>query len=127
MAKKKKLSDEDINEALHKMSHEVFDVVADVAHSNIGEAITTAVNKFKDNVNDENRFEFVISPLIAAHASAFADYTYHMGYAKGDILEMICDFYDQAVENDDHDENCPECAAEAANEPSVVPSKKDMN
>lgn len=95
------MSQKDIDEKLHKMSHDVFDEACEKIHNDIGNRIEQFTEKYTENVTDENRFEYVISPLIIAHMDALVDYAYHLGYSRGELFEMVCDFYEQAKTFDD--------------------------
>jgi hypothetical protein len=116
------LSKEATAEKNHLLSHRIYDHVSDDIHDFIGQAISSNIESNED-VDEDDRFEYVIGPIMAAVVSAVADYGYHIGYSKGDLLEMICDFYNQSEEFDTDEE----CTDPTHNHGPTVVDKKDIN
>jgi len=115
------ISKEALEEKLHLLSHKIYDISAENVHSFISKLISDTIDK-NEEVLEDDRYEIIISPLMAAIVSVVADYGYHIGYSKGELLEMICDFYNQSEEFDDEEHEC--------NHPDhdhTVVDKKDIN
>src|SRR3990167_1484631 len=110
--KKQMITDE---EKLHKLSHKIFDDTVDKALEFISTMLSDYATKHDENVKQDERFDVILRPTMAAMFSVLVDYCFHVGFPKGEILEMIADFYQNSEENcqdehskdpdEQHDEN----------------------
>jgi hypothetical protein len=98
------MDDKEQAEKLHMLSHEIFDEVSEKTHKYLESTLNSIVDENKAEVPDEDdHFDIMIAPMMAAHAASLTNYFYHIGYSKGEMLEMMCDFYDQTRDSDDDD------------------------
>ena len=116
------ISKEANEEKLHLLSHKIYDMSSETSHDFISELISDTIEENEDVLEDD-RYQTIISPIMAALVSVVTDYGFHIGYSKGDLLEMVCDFYNQSEEFDSEEE----CTDPTHNHGPTVFDKKDIN
>lgn len=56
-------------------------------------------------LSDDEQFDLVTEPIMAAMLALSVEYCYQIGYTRGDMMERLWEFWNNAVENSEGDDN----------------------
>jgi hypothetical protein len=81
----------------------IFEDISDVVQKFLEKTINETIENNQVE-SDESKFEEVINPTMAGIAATVANYFFYLNYSKGEMLEIMCDFYQQTEDFEDEDQ-----------------------
>jgi len=87
------------NNKIIEIANQTFDVTYDKIESFIVSTVEESVEQHSE-LAEEDKYEAVIDPVLAAFTAVLSNYYSQIGYPKGLLLERVCDFYLESEEVD---------------------------